>query len=196
MDIEKTLKNLKSRGFKAVFFPTAEEAADYIASTVRDTTVGVGGSVTVSEMGLYEKLGETNTVYSHHVNPGPDTIRLAASAEVYISSINGLSENGEIVNIDGRGNRVSSTLYGHKRIIFVCGTNKICPDLGSAVYRARNVAAPKNAARLNKNTPCVKAGRCCDCRSPERICNGFVVMTNPMTGMDMEVVIIDRELGL
>lgn len=196
MDIEKTLKNLKGRGFRTVYFPTAEEATDYIASAVKGTTVGFGGSVTVSELGLYEKLMESNTVYSHQANPGPDTMSLAASAEVYISSVNGLSENGEIVNIDGRGNRVSSTLFGHKKVIFVCGTNKICPDLESAVYRARNVAAPKNAARLNRNTPCVKAGRCCDCRSPERICNGFVVMTNPMLGMETEVVLIGRELGL
>ena len=80
----------------------------------------------------------------------------ATSAEVYISSLNGVSENGELINIDGGGNRVASTLYGHKKVYFIIGENKIAPDYDAALWRARNIAAPLNAKRLEKRTPCVQ----------------------------------------
>lgn len=198
MDIEKTLANLRGRGFKAICFKTAGEAGDYIAASITGATVGIGGSVTVTEMGLYDKLAENNQVFWHHTTPGPETYEKAATADVYISGVNAVAETGELVNIDGRGNRVSSTLYGHKRLFLVTGTNKITPDLESAVFRARNVAAPKNAARLKRDTPCaVKADRCYDCRSPQRICNSLVIMMAPMLCFEeTEVILIDQELGL
>lgn len=198
MDIEKTLANLRDRGFKASYFDTAEEARDYIAASITGATVGIGGSVTVTEMGICEKLEENNKVFWHHTTPGPETFEKAAAADVYISSVNAIAETGELVNIDGRGNRVSATLHGHKKLLFVSGTNKITPDLESAVFRARNVAAPKNAARLKRETPCAaKADKCYDCRSPQRICNGLVIMMAPMLCFEeTEVILIGQELGL
>ena len=89
----------------------------------------------------------------------------------------------------------ASTLYGHQKVYFVIGTNKIAPDYDAALWRARNIAAPLNARRLERKTPCVKAGRCMNCSSPERICRGLVVLWEAISGMKMEVVLIDEELG-
>ena len=108
-----------------------------------------------------------------------------------------MAETGEILNIDGTGNRVASTLYGHNKVYFIIGINKIAPDFESALWRARNIAAPKNAQRLNRNTPCaVKGDRCYDCKSPDRICRGLTVLWGPMMGMETEIVLIDEPLGM
>ena len=127
--------------------------------------------------------------------PGNDTVAKANAAEVYISSANAITEDGEILNIDGRGNRLAAQVYGDKRLYIVAGVNKICPDFPSALDRARNQAAPPNCARLNLNTPCRADGKCHDCHSPSRICNALLVHWAPMRGMDTEVVLINEELG-
>lgn len=196
MDIEKTLGSLRDRGFSARFFETSAQALDYLAGAISDCTVGFGGSVTLEQMGVYERLSAGNRVIWHWKDGGPDARIQAMTTDVFLTSANGLSETGEIVNIDGSGNRVSSCLYGHKRVYFVCGINKLAPDLDSAIHRARNIAAPKNAQRLGRETPCAfKADKCYDCRSAQRICKGLVVHMGPMTGTETEVVIINEELG-
>ena len=103
----------------------------------------------------------------------------------------------EIINIDGAGNRVASSIYGHKKVYFVVGRNKLAPTYDEALWRARNIASPKNAQRLNRKTPCaVKGDRCYDCRSPERICRGLVVLYGPMLDMErVEVLLVKEELG-
>ena len=122
---------------------------------------------------------------------------MAAAADVYLLSANAIAENtGEILNIDGTGNRVASSLFGHRKVYLVAGRNKVSPDYDSALWRLRNVVAPKNAQRLGRKTPCAAKGeRCYNCDSPERICNGLVVLYKKMRAMDMEVVLIDQELG-
>ena len=117
--------------------------------------------------------------------------------QVYLTSANALAETGEIVNIDGTGNRVSATLFGHEKVIFVIGRNKLAATYEMAVDRARNVAAPQRARQLGKKTPCaVKLDRCYDCKSPERICRGMVTLWGPMLGMEGEVLLVDEDLGL
>ena len=118
----------------------------------------------------------------------------AKSAEVYITSANGVSKTGELVNIDGTGNRVSQTLFTGK-VYFVIGNNKVCPDLTSAMERAKQIAAPKNAARLHNPDPCAKTGVCVDCNSPARICHSIVILERPSNGMEVEVVFVDEEMG-
>ena len=111
-------------------------------------------------------------------------------------SVNGLAETGELINIDGSGNRVASTLYGHEKVYLVIGRNKLAPTYDEALWRARNIAAPKNAQRMGRKTPCaVKGDRCYDCKSPDRICRGLVVLWEAMMGMEMEVVLVDEDLG-
>lgn len=197
MAFEKVKENLEQRGFRVSTFATAAEAAAYLDGAIDGATVGFGGSITVQEMGLYEKLGTHNQVIWHWKGD-PDAHTRAAQAQVYIASANGLAETGEIINIDGAGNRVASTLFGHQRVYFVIGRNKLAPTFEEALWRARNIAAPKNAQRLNKKTPCaVKGDRCYDCKSPERICRGLVVLWKPMMGMEesTEIVLVDEDLG-
>lgn len=197
MNIERAIEKFESHGFDVSFFNSGEEAARHIAARCAGKTVGIGGSVTAQQLSLYDRLSENGEVYSHQRTPDAKTYAAAAGAQVYICSANALSETGEIVNIDGRGNRVSAMLFGHERLIIVAGVNKLTPDLDSAVFRARNIASPLNARRLGRKTPCAMGAepRCYDCSSPERICRGFVVMTNPMMGMACELVLVNEELG-
>ncbi len=195
MAFETVKKNLEARGFRVKTFDTAAEAAAYLDGAIDGTTVGMGGSITSKEMGLYDKLASHNEVFWHWVN-GPGERVKAAGAKVYITSANGLAETGEIINIDGAGNRVASMLYGHETVYFVVGKNKLAPTYEEALWRARNIAAPKNAQRLAAKTPCaVKADRCYDCKSPDRICRGMAVLWECIMGMNIEVILIDEELG-
>ena len=196
MAFETVKKNLEARGFSVSTFSTAAEAAAYLDSAIDGTTVGIGGSMTVQQMGFHEKLAAHNEVHWHWTD-GPEARAKAAHADVYITSANGLTENGEVINIDGAGNRVASTLYGHKRVYFIIGRNKLAPTYDEALWRARNIAAPKNAQRLGKKTPCaVKGDRCYDCKSPDRICRGLVVLWGPSMGVETEIVLVDEDLGL
>lgn len=193
-NMERLAANLEQRGYAVRHFATAQEAADYLDSQIDGCTVGFGGSVTLRDMALQPRLAAHNETFWHW---DKSTLAQAASAEVYLSSANGVAETGEIINIDGTCNRVSSILFGHKRVYLVVGANKVAPDYEKALWRARNVAAPKNAQRLHKHTPCaVKADRCYDCQSPERICRGLVVLWEvPESVEHMEIVLVDQDLG-
>ena len=125
-----------------------------------------------------------------------DFLQQAAGSEHYLLSANGIAETGEIINIDGAGNRVASAIYGHKKVWIVAGKNKLAPTYDEALWRARNIAAPKNAQRLHAKTPCaVKADHCYDCKSPGRICRALTVLWGAMMGSDMEVVLVNEDLG-
>lgn len=196
MNQEILKKNFENHGFKTIFFSTAKEAADYLSAQIRESSVSIGGSITVKEMGLAERLRENNEVIWHWDIPGRETLLQAREAKVYLTSANGVSETGELVNIDGTGNRVSQTLYGPEKIYFIVGSNKIEPDLARAMERAKNVAAPKNAHRLGSATPCAAKGdRCYNCNSPGRICRSTVIIERPSNGMEAEIVFVDEALG-
>lgn len=194
-DIKKLCSTLEKNGFHAVYFDTAKEAADYLDKKLDGRTIGMGGSMTVKEMGLLERLSAHNTLYSHWTGA---THAQAAGAEIYLSSVNGVAETGELINIDGTGNRVSSTIFGHKELYLIVGKNKIEPDYEKALWRARNIASPKNAQRLHRKTPCaLKGDRCYDCDSPERICRALTVLWRRPTGIAYgEIVIVGETLGL
>ncbi len=200
MDFKHIKDVFEEKGYKVSCFKTAVDAKDYINSAIDKKTVGIGGSVTVEQLGLYESLSLHNDVFWHarqYQDKTPEQVRsFANSAQIYISSVNALSESGEIINIDGACNRVSSICYGHEKVYFVIGKNKIAKDFDSALYRARNIAAPQNARRLNKNTPCAKnADRCYDCKSPERICRVLSVWWSKPTIGEYEIILINENLG-
>ena len=196
-DLEKTRKNLENRGFRAHVFATGAEAADYLARTLHNTCIGIGGSVTIDEIGVYDRLSADNDVIWRWKKPTPDSRERGAAAETFLCSANGVSETGEIVNIDGYGNRVAPTIYGPQRVFLVVGKNKIAPDLNGAIDRARNIAAPLNARRLNRHTPCaVGEPRCHDCRSPEKICGVMTVFFMPPTSIkEFHVLLVNEDLG-
>lgn len=198
MDTERTIKNLEKNGFAVRYFETAEAAAEYLFSQLHGRTVGIGGSVTIGQLALYDRLCADNTVYCHGVCNTEETKKCAAQAQVYLTSANAIAETGEIVNIDGAGNRVASMLYGHETLYIVSGVNKLTPDLHAAIDRARNVAAPRNARRLGRKTPCALSEpmRCHDCASPERICRALCVLERPVFGIGRtEVILIGQALG-
>lgn len=195
-DFTKVEQALRQRDYTVHVFTTGAEAADYLNGAIDGVSVGIGGSVTVQQLGLYDRLAEHNQVYWHWQG-GPEQRAHAAGADVYLTSANGLAETGEILNIDGAGNRVASTLYGHKKVYFVIGANKLAPTRDEALWRARNIAAPRNAQRLGKKTPCaVNGDKCYDCKSPDRICRGLVELWGPMMGMETEVILINEDLGM
>lgn len=199
MAFEKLKETLEKNGFTVSVFADGKAAAEYLNREIDGVTVGCGGSMTLTEMGVQKSLAEHNTLYAHGITPGDpwEIMAKAATAEVYVLSANAIAENtGEILNIDGNGNRVSASLFGHRKVYIVAGKNKVSPDYDSALWRLRNVVAPKNAQRLGRKTPCaVKGDKCYDCHSPDRICRGLVVLYQKMRPMDMEVVLIDQELG-
>ena len=198
MAFETVKKNLEARGFSVRVFATGAEAAEYLNSVIDGTSVGIGGSATIRDIGAYEMLKAHNDVYWHWKEENMDEARKnAMTAEVYLSSANAMAETGEIVNIDGMGNRLASTLFGHKRLYYVVGRNKVVATYEDAVWRARNVAAPKRAQQMNKKTPCaVNADRCYNCLSPERVCRGMTTIWGPMMAQAAEVLLIDEDLGL
>lgn len=196
-DFSKVEQALKDRGYAVSTFSTAQEAAAYLDRQIDGKTVGFGGSVTLQDMGLYELLSRHNTVIWHWKSKDPAARRDALMTQIYISSVNGLAQTGEMVNIDGSGNRVAATLFGHEKVYFVIGRNKLAPTYEEALWRARNIAGPKNARRLGLKTPCaVKADRCYDCKSPDRICRGLVTLWSPMLDMAAEVLLVDEDLGM
>lgn len=196
-DLEKTGKNLENRGFRVHRFASGAEAAEFLVQTLHGTSIGIGGSVTIDTLGVYDRLCGSNEVFWHWKNHAPETRERAGKAETYLCSANGVSENGEIVNIDGFGNRVAGTIYGPERVFLVVGRNKIAPDLTGAIDRARNIAAPLNARRLNRHTPCaVGEPRCHDCRSPEKVCGVMTVFFMPPTSIkEFHVILVDEDLG-
>ena len=193
MELNKLSENLEKLGYKVSIFENASEANKYLSNCIKNKTIGIGGSMTIEQMALYDELIKNNEVFWHWRNP--EDINKAAHADIYLSSVNGLSQDGEIINIDGTCNRISATLYGHEKVIFILGVNKIADNYEAALHRARNIAAVKNAIRLNKKTPCVKTGKCMNCNSPERICRGLSVLWEKPSNCDYEIVIINEELG-
>lgn len=197
--IETTIENLQKRGFTVTHFQNIESAKHHILKECGDEPVGIGGSVTVQEMDLYARLKMRGEVYWHWETPDdPDVRHTANAAPIYIMSANAVSESGKIINIDGRGNRVANMCWGHEKLFIVIGSNKIAPNDDLAMWRARNVASPKNVRRFGYNTPCAPGEdfKCHDCDHPQRICNVFVTLEKKPSGIaDVEVVIIEEALG-
>lgn len=194
-DFSKVEKNLRKRGYTVTVCETKEEAAAYLNGAIDGVSVAFGGSRTLDQMGLYDMLKSHNQVLWHWKD-GAGALPEAMQTEVYVSSVNAMAETGESVNIDGNGNRVAATLFGHKKVYLVVGANKLVETLEDAVWRARNVAGPMRAQQMGKKTPCaLKADRCYDCKSPERICRGMVVLMGPMMNAATEVVLVKEELG-
>ncbi len=190
-----SLRNaLQANGFEVTVFATAGEACAYLDAKLDGKTVSHGGSMTLAEMGILDRLASHTTLYRHAPGNSPAE---AATAQVYLCSVNGMAETGEIINIDGAANRVASTMFGHEELYLIVGRNKIAPDYDAALWRARNIAAPKNAQRLGRKTPCaVNGDKCYNCSSPERICRALSVLWKRPWGIQRaEVILIDQDLG-
>lgn len=202
MDIQKTIESLEKKLYKVTYFQTAAEAADYIDDSIDNKIVGFGDSRTMIDMDLYKRLSSHNEVHDPYQGKDNDEFlekaKKTLTTEVFLTSVNAMAETGEMINIDGTGNRVAGSLFGHDKVYFIVSTNKIEPDLEKAIDRARNIAAPKNSMKYDLPTPCVAAGgdKCYDCNAPDRICNALVMYLRKMNDIDdVEIVLIDEEMG-
>ena len=155
MDLEKLEKNVKARGFEFFHAATAEEAVQHVLEQVQNTSVGIGGSTTVDQIGLYDRLKENNEVHWHWKDgPKPEVYRDAAEAEVYLSGVNGIAETGELVNIDGKGNRVAALSYAvGKRIYLIAGKNKVCPDLAPQSSAQETLQRRRTCCAFRESAP-------------------------------------------
>ncbi|MBM4322787.1 MAG: lactate utilization protein [Deltaproteobacteria bacterium] len=199
---KKTVEKLEAHDFKAVFVKDKKEAVEEIWKYVNPKQkIGLGGSVTVRELGIVERLEAQGNVLLNHWKPGLPAeeilqIRKAQmTCDLFLCSANAITLNGEVVNIDGVGNRVNASVFGPGKVIMVAGYNKIVEDVQEAIKRIRNVASPLNAKRLNIDVPCAKIGKCVDCNSPNRICRAVVIHERRPTLTDILVIIVGEELG-
>ena len=200
--VERTIKNLNSRNMEGYYVNNREQLFQKIKEfIVEGSTIGVGDSMTLFETKIIDFLrdGSYNFLDKYEEKLTKDEKREIYiknfSADTFISSTNAITENGELYNIDGNGSRVAPMLYGPKQVIIVAGINKIVKNLEEAEMRVRQYAAPIDAKRLNKDTPCAKLGYCIDCKSPNRICNDFVVIKGQFIKGRIKVIIVGEKLG-
>lgn len=200
--VAKTVDALKQNRFTAEFFQTAQDAVERLLTVIPTTaTVGVGGSWTLIQLGLVEKLeARGNTVFCHH-KPGlsPEEVldirRKQLTCDVFLTSTNAITADGRLVNIDATGNRVGAMAFGPKKVIILAGVNKIAASLDEAQERIRKIAAPLNNKRLKRPNPCVEAGYCVDCQGPTRLCNITTVIHKRPPASDIHVWLVGEELG-
>ena len=204
IDIEKTIKALERNKFVVHYFETGAEAISYLKGRIQNKRVAIGDSHTLLELKVHDVLAQVNDDITDIQRPLPgesfrDTALRTMGRDVFLTSVNALAQTGEMVNIDGTGNRVAASLFGSQEVFFVLGINKITPDLASAIYRARNVATPLNSKKNKKSSlnPCSRLEeKCYDCGSPDRICNALTIYYKKMRNMQtMEVIIINESLG-
>jgi len=200
--VRRAIEKLEAHDFKAIYVKTKEEAVQEILKHITPKQrIGVGGSVTIRELRILEKLEAQGTIIYDHWKPGlikEDTLEIRKkqmTSDIYLSSVNAVTMNGELVNIDGVGNRVNSTVFGPGKVILVAGYNKMVEDVQEAIKRVKNISAPLNAKRLNLDLPCVRAGRCVDCNSSARICRVIVIHERKPILTDMLIILVGEELG-
>lgn len=196
------IKNLEKRQMEGYYFPTAKEAVEKALSFLSENaTVSFGGSATLEETGMLDALRVCPSIQlldRDAVTTLEGKIEIyhqSLSADAYFMSSNAITTEGELVNIDGNGNRVAALIYGPKEVIILAGMNKIVPSVEEAVNRARNTATPPNCIRLNKQTPCAATGVCGDCLSPDCICNQVVITRRSGVKGRIKVILVGEALG-
>jgi len=197
---KKVVEVLNTKGFKAQYVNTKEEALKAALALIGpEATVGLGGSMTVTAVGLKQALLDRgNVVFDHQGKTGEEGRKLRRAeltCGVFVASSNAITLNGELINVDGIGNRVAAMIYGPDKVVVIAGANKVVKDEAEGRERIRAIAAPLNTIRLNCKTPCTATGYCMDCNAPGRICNATVVLHRPTNGMDFHVIIIGETLG-
>ena len=200
--VEKTIEKLKENGFKVEYFKDRNGAAEYILNSVSfGNKVGLGGSMTVKSLNITEKIiSKGGIIIDHGVNnltkeEKYEAMRQELYSDLFLCSSNAVTEDGELVNVDGNGNRVAAMMFGPKKVIITVGINKICKNIKEAYKRIEVYAGPKNNMRLNCNNPCVKHGSCVNCKSPNRICRVYSIMKRKTSYSDITVLIVNEELG-
>lgn len=196
------VKAMKKRQFDAYYCSTAEEAVEKVLELIPEgDVVSWGGVATVDQLGIKDRLRQRNQpLIDRDTAKTPDErmdmLRQALTCDTFLMSSNAISEDGQLVNIDGMGNRVAAMCYGPRQVLVIAGMNKVLGTLDDAIARARNIAAPANAQRFGIKTPCGLTGQCGDCTSPDCICSYVVVTRYSMVHERIKVILVGEDLGL
>ena len=195
------VKHLQKRHFEAYYCPTKEAALERALALIPEgSSVGWGGAIGAGQVGVQQAVKNGNyTVYDRDECTDPADraamMRKCLDADFFVTGANALSLDGQMVNIDGMGNRVAAMIYGPKYVLVVAGMNKVCDTIEDAVKRARTIAAPQNAQRFGLSTPCDKTGSCDDCISEDCICNQIVITRHCRPAGRIKFIIVGEELG-
>ncbi|MCL2842950.1 MAG: lactate utilization protein [Oscillospiraceae bacterium] len=200
--IQTTIDSLGRNNMAGYFVADATELIGLLQDLLpKGTIVGSGDSVTLEQTGVFEFLRNGDYVFHDKFQPGLTSADKRSlylknfSAHTFIIGTSAVTMDGKLFNIDGNGSRVAPMIYGPEQVIVVVGTNKIVPNVEAAIERTRQIAAPLDAIRLKKDTPCVTLGRCIDCNHKQRICNDFVLITGQFTENRIKVIIVNDALG-
>lgn len=199
---EKCVDNLNKHGFSALFFPNCAEARTYVLKTISEyNSFGFGGSDTTRKLDIIDTLKkEKKTVYDHwesdlSAKTSLKVRRNQSACDCFFCSANAISITGEIVNVDGVGNRTNAMSFGPGKVMIIAGINKLTMDIQTALQRVRDIAGPMRAKSLGMQTPCAETGICTDCNSPQRICRITTILHRKPMLTDVTVIIINEALG-
>lgn len=197
---KEVIKNLTKRNMEGFYVRDRQEAKLLALSLIeKEELTSWGGSVTLDEIGILDELKKNYNCLdrdtTRSIQEKNELYANAISADNYLMSTNAITTDGQLINIDGAGNRVSALIFGPKRVIVICGINKISHSLEEGMSRAKNIASPMNAIRLKRKTPCVKTGKCSNCLSPECICGQIVITRRSSIPKRIKVIIVGENLG-
>ena len=212
--VRKTIEALEKNRFSVVYLEKKEEVKDAVLSFInKGDVVSNGGSVTLDECGVKEALRTGDYVYLDRDKEGltrediEEIYRKTFSADVFLTSTNAITQNGELYNVDGNGNRIAAMMFGPKKVIVVAGVNKIVADIDEAAKRVKTVAAPKNCKRLGIENYCAETGSClslrdnenssiCDgCAADRRICSGYLISAFQKNKDKFKIILVNEKLG-
>lgn len=205
--LEDLKKALEENNFEVFLADNAAQASDIVREEILPKTgaksVSWGGSMTFLDTGLYKSIKENSALevldtFDKNISPEENLERRRQSllVDLFITGTNAVTETGQLINLDMTGNRVGAITFGPKNVVILLGRNKIVGDLDEALYRVKNYAAPTNAMRLDKKTPCVKTSYCEECKSPDRICNYWTITEKSFPKGRIKVVLINEDMGL
>jgi len=195
---KKTITGLQSRNMEGYYAASKEEALRIALDLIPEgSSISMGGGMSVHEIGLSQALKAGNYVFIDRdaYEDKRQAMLMAYNADFFLSSVNAMTDDGVIVNIDGNANRVSAIAQGPKQVLFIVGMNKVCNDVDSAMKRARNVAAPANVQRFGLDTPCARKGTCFNCKSPDTICCQILITRFSRHKGRISVILVNDSLG-
>ena len=201
LKIDTVIKNMEKRGIQGHYCETKEEACEMILSMIPDKClVSWGGSATINSLGVKEKLADRDVqmIDPYGTSDPSESIerrRQGLLSDIYLTSTNAVTTDGELVNIDGTSNRVAALCFGPKKVIVVVGANKLARRLDDALERAKLYAAVPNNVRLKRNTPCTVTGICSDCVSKDCICCNVVTTRYCSIPGRIQVILVNENLG-
>lgn len=195
---QKTIAGLKSRNMEGYYAESREDALKIALDLIPEgSSISMGGGMSVHEIGLSKALKDGHYVFIDRdaYEDKRQAMLMAYNADFFLSSVNAMTDDGVLVNIDGNANRVSAIAQGPKHVLFIVGMNKVCNDVDSAMKRARNVAAPSNVQRFGLDTPCARKGTCFNCKSPDTICCQILITRFSRHKGRISVILVNDELG-